>query len=204
MNVEQMKEWIGRINDQIREKKAYLSDLDQAIGDGDHGANLARGFTAAHLAISEKDYEDCGALLQDVSMALLSKVGGASGPLLGTAFMKMAAAAKGNKELGKSEWGVLLQEAVGGIQLRGKAEPGEKTMLDVWQPAADYMKENGKDASWSHFKSLCLEKMESTKEMQATKGRASYLGDRSIGHLDPGAVSSCYILTALAEMEESL
>ncbi|HET7580353.1 MAG TPA: dihydroxyacetone kinase subunit DhaL [Bacillales bacterium] len=199
MNVEQLKGWIRESNERIQEKKAYLSELDQAIGDGDHGTNLARGFAAADSTIAEKEYEDCGALLQAVSMALISKVGGASGPLFGTAFMKMAAAAKGKENLSKNDWGSLLQEAANGIKMRGKAEIGEKTMLDVWQPAADYMTENGEEASWDRLKSLCEEKMETTKEMEAKKGRASYLGKRSVGHLDPGSVSSCYILTALAE-----
>lgn len=199
MNVEQLKTWINEANERIQENKAYLSELDQAIGDGDHGSNMARGFSAANTAIAEKDYDECGALLQDVCMALISKVGGASGPLFGTAFMKMAAAAKGKKDLSKSDWGLLLQEAVAGIKRRGKAETGEKTMLDVWQPAVDYMTENGEEASWEQLKALCQEKMEATKELEAKKGRASYLGERSVGHLDPGSVSSCYILSALAE-----
>lgn len=201
MNVEQLKAWIRTVNERIQEEKAYLSELDQAIGDGDHGSNLARGFAAADSTIADKDYKDCGALLQDVSMALISKVGGASGPLFGTAFMKMAAAAKGKENLSKSDWGSMLQEAENGIKMRGKAATGEKTMLDVWQPAADYMMENGEEASWEGLKVLCEEKMEATKELEAKKGRASYLGSRSVGHLDPGSVSSCYILTALAESE---
>lgn len=200
MNIDDLKTWIRLANERIQENKAYLSELDQAIGDGDHGSNLARGFHEANEKIAEKHYEDCGSLLQDVSMALISKVGGASGPLYGTAFMKMAAKAKGKVTLEPGDWGELLEEAAAGIKMRGKAEIGDKTMLDVWQPAADHMKKN---PSWEQLKTLVQAKMEETKVMEAKKGRASYLGERSVGHLDPGSVSSFYILSALAESGEA-
>jgi dihydroxyacetone kinase-like protein len=199
MNLDQLKSWLIKANERIQDRQAYLSELDQAIGDGDHGSNMARGFQQIADSIAEKSYDDCGGLLQDVSMVLISKVGGASGPLFGTAFMKMAGAAKGKTELSISDWGSLLQEAAAGIQVRGIAEAGQKTMLDVWQPAAAFIEDNTEDFSWSDWKRFCREKMEETKGRKAEKGRASYLGERSVGHLDPGAVSSYYVLEALAE-----
>ncbi|MFC4618720.1 dihydroxyacetone kinase subunit DhaL [Camelliibacillus cellulosilyticus] len=202
MTVDDLKKWIHAAKSRIQENKSYLSDLDQAIGDGDHGTNLARGFEAAWTAIADKNYDDCGALLRDVGMALISKVGGASGPLYGTAFMKMALAAKEKGELTIRDWGCLMHEAAAGIQMRGKAEAGDKTMLDVWAPAGQYFNEHGEDFSWSNWKAFCQSRMAATKGMKAKKGRASYLGSRSIGHLDPGSVSSYYLLSALAECGE--
>lgn len=199
MDVASMKTWIVEAGEQMQKNKAHLSNLDQEIGDGDHGENMARGFQEVISLLSEKDYNRCGDLLHDVAMTLISKVGGASGPLFGTAFMKMAGVAGDKDKLTKSDWKDVLAAAATGLKMRGKAEVGEKTMIDVWQPVSDYVHEYGSAFSWEELGSLSREKMEATKEMEATKGRAAYLGKRSVGHLDPGSVSSYYILAALAE-----
>ncbi|MBA4603748.1 dihydroxyacetone kinase subunit DhaL [Thermoactinomyces mirandus] len=195
----QIKSWLLNLSKLIQEKKEELSLYDQAIGDGDHGINLARGFKEVEQLLKETEDGDIGALFQRVSLALLSKVGGASGPLYGTAFLKMAAVCKGKKALSLQEWGLALTEALNGLKMRGKAEPGDKTMIDVWEPVVDYMVRAGQDLSWQKVKDIAVQSMEKTKELQARKGRASFLGERSIGHVDPGAVSSCYLFQTLAD-----
>lgn len=197
IHVHDVKQWLLYANTRIQEEKAYLTALDQAVGDGDHGINLARGFQEVAIKMEETAYSDIGSLLQDVGMVLLSKVGGASGPLLGTAFMKAAMVCKGKTEVSIADLGAALQEAVNGIKLRGKAELSNKTMLDVWEPVAHYVQEQAEQLSWielNDFARLCMEK---TKEMEAKKGRAAYLGPRSVGHLDPGSVSTYLLIEAL-------
>lgn len=189
----------------IEAEKDYLTQLDNEIGDGDHGINLARGFEAVEKKLPSLAGGDIGVLLKGVGMQLVSTVGGASGPLYGTAFMKAGMACKGLTELDGPAFIKAMEAAVDGIKMRGKATEGEKTMLDALCPALKVMqdevaagkslKEALQDAAAAAEKGV-----EYTKTIIATKGRASYLGERSLGHQDPGATSSLYLLQVLAEM----
>lgn len=194
---------IKRIGDNIVENKDFLTDLDREIGDADHGANMARGFTDV-LAQLPQDEEDISKVLKKVGMVLLSKVGGASGPLYGTAYMKAAAAASGKTAITLEDGKAMLEAVIDGIKMRGKAERGEKTMLDALEPALEALTkgiENGDDIE-TCLNAMCdaaKEGVEYTKTIRATKGRASYLGDRSIGHQDPGATSSMITLESIRD-----
>ena len=189
----------------IEAEKEYLTELDNEIGDGDHGINLARGFEAVEKKLPSLAGGDIGALLKGVGMQLVSTVGGASGPLYGTAFMKAGMACKGLTEIDGPAFVKAMEAAVDGIKMRGKATEGEKTMLDALCPALKVLqddvtagkslKEALQDAAQAAEKGV-----EYTKTIIATKGRASYLGERSLGHQDPGATSSLYLLQVLAEM----
>lgn len=189
----------------IEAEKEYLTELDNEIGDGDHGINLARGFEAVEKKLPSLAGGDIGVLLKGVGMQLVSTVGGASGPLYGTAFMKAGMACKGLTEIDGPAFVKAMEAAVDGIKMRGKATEGEKTMLDALCPALKVMqddvaagkslKEALQDAAQAAEKGV-----EYTKTIIATKGRASYLGERSLGHQDPGATSSLYLLQVLAEM----
>lgn len=187
---ELLAEWISRFYEKIQNNKGYLSDLDAAIGDGDHGNNMARGMQAVTESLEKNETADTTQSLKLIAMALISKVGGASGPLYGTAFLEMAKASNDTKDLGE-----LLQKALSGIEKRGGAQPNDKTMVDVWNKVVS-------KADDSSLTNADIESaVESTKDMVAKKGRASYLGERSVGHLDPGAVSSGYLFEALLEAE---
>ena len=190
---ELLAEWISRFSEKIQNNKGYLSDLDAAIGDGDHGNNMARGMQAVTESLEKNETADTTQSLKLIAMALISKVGGASGPLYGTAFLEMAKASNDTKDLGE-----LLQEALSGIEKRGGAQPNDKTMVDVWNKVVS----KADDSSLTNADIEAA--VESTTDMVAKKGRASYLGERSVGHLDPGAVSSGYLFEALLEAEESL
>ncbi|MCF3944256.1 dihydroxyacetone kinase subunit DhaL [Oceanobacillus alkalisoli] len=199
LNVANTVKWMTLVNEKIQENKEYLTELDQAIGDGDHGINMARGFQEVEVKITATDYDNVSDLLKDVSMTLLSKVGGAAGPLYGTAFLKLSMEVKGSETLDFPKFKSGLQEALAGIKQRGKAEKNEKTLVDVWEPLVDYL--NSQDSfNAADFESAAKEAMEATKDLEATKGRAAYLRERSIGHLDPGSVSSFYIFSSLAEV----
>lgn len=186
--VEKVSEWIERFGEKITDNKEHLNKLDTAIGDGDHGSNLKRGAEAVKEKASEMDYDNLSDLFKDVGMSLVSKVGGASGPLYGSAFIDMAKEAKETEDIVD-----LLTAGLGGIQKRGKADTGEKTMVDQWAPVIDQLKDK------SLTKESISDILQETKDMKATKGRASYLGDRSIGHIDPGAQSSAYLFEAMLE-----
>ena len=190
---ELLAEWISRFYEKIQNNKGYLSDLDAAIGDGDHGNNMARGMQAVTESLEKNETADTTQSLKLIAMALISKVGGASGPLYGTAFLEMAKASNDTKDLGE-----LLQKALSGIEKRGRAQPNDKTMVDVWNKVVS----KADDSSLTNADIEAA--VESTKDMVAKKGRASYLGERSVGHLDPGAVSSGYLFEALLEAEGSL
>lgn len=193
-----MKQWALRINAKMQEHKDKLSELDQAIGDGDHGHNMARGFQEVANKVEDTSYDDIGAMYKDVASTLISKVGGASGPLYGTAFLKAANAWKGRDVLDSAALAEGIEAAVGGIETRGKASLGDKTMLDVWIPVRDEMKEHGADAEKAA--KTAAKEAEATIGRLAKKGRASYLGERSKGHMDPGSFSSQLIFEALAEV----
>ncbi len=190
MDAARAKKWMQLFNEKIQEQKAYLSDLDTPIGDGDHGGNMARGMAAAVENLASKDFVSAAEVFQAVSMQLISKVGGASGPLYGSAFMGMAKAEKDGKYLSE-----VIQAGLDMIQKRGKAVPGEKTMVDVWSGIPVSLQSG--DLTHEKIGSL----VEATKDLKATKGRASYVGERSIGHIDPGSASSGLLFEALLETE---
>lgn len=180
--------WMEKFNEKIQTNKDYLSQLDSPIGDGDHGGNMARGMAAVIQELSEKDYESADQVLKVVAMQLLSKVGGASGPLYGSAFMGITKASQAGADLADT-----LQAGLDMIQKRGKADLGEKTMVDVWVPVIAALRENQLSVEVIH------EAVQATKDILATKGRASYVGERSIGHIDPGSFSSGLLFEALLE-----
>ena len=180
----------------IQENKDLLTELDMPIGDSDHGINMARGFQAVSEKLPTLADKDAGTILKTVGMTLVSTVGGASGPLYGTAFMKAGMKVMGKMEIGMDDFLVMLQEAVDGIKMRGKSTTGEQTMLDAMVPALEAMKAEGTLAAGL---AAAKDGVEKTKDMIATKGRASYLGERSLGHQDPGATSFTLILGVIAE-----
>ncbi|MDT2865821.1 dihydroxyacetone kinase subunit DhaL [Vagococcus carniphilus] len=188
MDVKTLKKWLQLFTEKVVDNKQYLSDLDTPIGDGDHGANMARGTTEMMKAIVEKNPETVTDTLKLAAMTLIGKVGGASGPLYGSAFMGMTKASMTSENIVD-----ILEAGLADIQKRGKAEIGEKTMVDTWAPVIETLKND----------ELTVEKIqgfaEATKDIKATKGRASYLGDRSIGHIDPGSQSSAYLFEAMLE-----
>ncbi|WP_368993779.1 dihydroxyacetone kinase subunit DhaL [Caldifermentibacillus hisashii] len=198
LTVKKAKLWMEALNEKIQKHKEYLSELDQAIGDGDHGVNMARGFQEVMNKLSDADYATPSDLLKDVAMVLMSKVGGASGPLYGTAFLKMAMATKNKEKLTEEDLTFAVEEAIKGLEQRGKAQLKDKTMLDVWMPVHHYMKQ-GSPIDWGKLEATAKGAMEATKELLALKGRAAYLKERSVGHIDPGSVSSYYLFQTLAE-----
>ena len=194
--------WIELAAAQVAEQRDYLVDLDRAIGDGDHGENMDRGFKAAVEALGQAEPASVAEVLKTVAKTLMSTVGGAAGPLYGTAFLRASKAA-GDGELDAAGVAAIIEGALGGIQARGKATTGEKTMVDAWTPALDAARaaaESGADAvaTLQAAATAAEAGAAATEPLRATKGRASYLGERSIGHLDPGAVSTSLILRAAA------
>lgn len=198
-------EILKKIGADIEEQKLFLTELDNVIGDGDHGINMARGFEAVDTILPTMEGKDVGTILKNVGMKLLSTVGGASGPLYGTAFMKAGGCVNGKTEVTMDDFLAMMDAAIEGIMKRGKATKGEKTMLDAMIPANDAMKasyaEDGdvKKALDAGVKAA-EEGIEYTKTIIATKGRASYVGERSIGHQDPGATSFTLMLKDIAEL----
>ncbi|MBA4537847.1 dihydroxyacetone kinase subunit L [Bacillus aquiflavi] len=198
---------LKRIADIIEENKQLLTDLDAVIGDADHGMNLSKGFQAVKDKLNESQFKDHADIFKTVSMTLISKVGGASGPLYGTAFLTAATVVSGKTTLTISDYEAILSAAIKGIQKRGKAEQGDKTMLDVWIPARDAVK-TGLEKKMTEINILqaaakaAYEGMEFTKTIPAKKGRASYLGKRSIGHADPGAYSSYLLIKGIADARQ--
>ena len=194
--------WIELAAADIAEQRDYLVDLDRAIGDGDHGENMDRGFKAALEALGQAQPGSVAEVLKTVAKTLMSTVGGAAGPLYGTAFLRASKAA-GDGELDGAGAAAVIAGALEGIQARGKAATGEKTMVDAWTPALEAARaaaESGSDATavFEAAATAAEAGAAATEPMRATKGRASYLGERSIGHLDPGAVSTSLILRAAA------
>ncbi|GAE91950.1 phosphoenolpyruvate-dihydroxyacetone phosphotransferase [Gracilibacillus boraciitolerans JCM 21714] len=203
LTVAQTKQWMEEINKRMKEHKEQLTELDQAIGDGDHGINMARGFSEVINKIADTEYDTVADVLKSAAMTLTAKVGGASGPLYGTAFLKMSMALQ-NKDVNQQNFQAAMEAALEGIKMRGKAEFGEKTMYDVWYQVTAFLKSE-KVEDWQEMMEVCQATLEDTREMVATKGRASYLNERSIGHIDPGSMSSFYIfeaLVAVLEVEE--
>ncbi|BDD39497.1 dihydroxyacetone kinase subunit DhaL [Streptococcus ruminantium] len=181
--------WMEKFNEKIQANKDYLSELDSPIGDGDHGGNMARGMAAVMQELSVKEYETADQVFKVVAMQLLSKVGGASGPLYGSAFMGITKACQTGASLADT-----LQAGLEMIQKRGKAALGEKTMVDIWIPVISALQAGNLSLD------VIQRAVEGTRNIIATKGRASYVGERSIGHIDPGSFSSGLLFEAMLEV----
>jgi phosphoenolpyruvate---glycerone phosphotransferase subunit DhaL len=196
--------WLRSFAATVAEQKDYLTRLDSAIGDADHGINIDRGMQAAIAKLDGVAGEDVGALLKTVGMTLVSTVGGAGGPLYGTLFLQMGTATAGKEELSAEDWLAALGAGVQGVQMRGKAEPGDKTMVDALLPGREaFAAALAEGASFGEAlrrsAAAAEEGMQATVPLVARKGRASYLGERSAGHQDPGATSSYLLLQAAAD-----
>ena len=185
----------------LEEKKEYLTDLDSAIGDADHGTNMNRGFKKTMEKLEGKEYADFAEIFREVAMTLMSVVGGSAGPLYGTLFMKTGQALTGKKEVTAEEFANAMQEGLSGIMKLGKSEPGDKTMVDALFPAIEALKSSSGDerAAWTEAADAAEEGMKATIPMLAKRGRSSYLGERSIGHQDPGATSSWYLVSCFRD-----
>ncbi|MBU3210582.1 dihydroxyacetone kinase subunit L [Clostridium algidicarnis] len=204
----EIKELLIKLSEVMTKNKEYLTELDATIGDGDHGLNLHKGFTAMVDKIKDDTGEDIGDMLKKSGLALLSSVGGASGPLYGTAFMKASMKVQGKSEIDLKDFLEMLQAALDGVKLRGKAEIDDKTMVDAIEPALNQLREslaNYESPIDTLFKvkEAAYKGANHTMDIIAKKGRASYLGDRSLGHKDPGAVSSSLIFETIYDFVKS-
>lgn len=205
---QQVVDWLMRCGEVFSRERDFLTQLDTEIGDADHGLNMNRGFNKVVEKLPSVADKDIGFILKNTGMTLLSSVGGASGPLFGTFFIRAAQAANAKQSLDLAELQQMMQEGGEGVVMRGKAEPGDKTMCDVWWPVVESL---GQSAQQNLSVSEALQRaadsaeraVESTITMQARKGRASYLGERSIGHQDPGATSVMLMMKTLAEVAGS-
>ena len=196
--------WVELSAEVMVAEREHLTKLDSAIGDADHGANMSRGFQAAVEKLSATPPGEPAAVFKSVGMTLLSKVGGAGGPLYGSFFMKLAEPVGGIEELGPEQWAAALRAGVDGVRARGKADPGDKTMVDALLPAVEALEtavaEGASLADALERSAAAAEQgARATVPLVARKGRASYLGERSAGHQDPGATSSHLLLKAAAE-----
>jgi len=196
--------WIKAVAGMIAKNSSYLTELDSAIGDADHGANMERGFKAVINKLPEVGDKDIGTIFKTVGMTLLSTVGGAGGPLYGTWFLQAGMKTAGKMELTLADWTEALEASLNGIVMRGKAELGDKTMVDALTPAVNALKqaiqENQQISTALVLSADSAQKgMEGTIPLVARKGRASYLGERSAGHQDPGATSTYLMLKVAAE-----
>lgn len=202
LTVENARSWIKTAALLIAENASMLTDLDTAIGDGDHGENMKRGFKAIETKLAAGPAPaDLSALFKLVGMTLLSSVGGAAGPLYGGFFLALSRASAGKEKLNKQELGDVLAEGLADIQKRGKARLGDKTMVDALSPALDVYRatpDGNVVAAVNAAVEQAHRSAEATIPLKALKGRASYLGERSVGHQDPGATSSWLLLRALA------
>jgi dihydroxyacetone kinase, L subunit len=197
-------EVIKNICKTMQEHKDYLTELDQPIGDSDHGINMARGFEAVNEKLDELKDKDIATILKTVGMTLVSTVGGASGPLYGSAFLKAAMTVTGKNDIDIDTFISMLSSAIEAVKQRGKATLGEATMLDAMIPSLEAM-QNAREEKKPALEILkegvevAKEGAEHTKDLIATKGRASYVGERGLGHQDPGATSYTYLLEAIYE-----
>ncbi|KIP92859.1 dihydroxyacetone kinase [Microbacterium sp. MEJ108Y] len=203
MDTAALVDWIRRFRDVIAEKREWLTELDSAIGDADHGANMARGMDAVVAKLDSAVPPTVDELLKTVGMTLVSSVGGASGPLYGTLFLRMGMAAGPVDELDAAGLAASLRAGLDGIVARGKAEAGDKTMFDAMAPAVDALDAEiagGADlaAATAAAADAAAVGRDATEPLVARKGRASYLGERSAGHIDPGAASTTLLFEALA------
>ena len=192
---------IARVMD---EQKQHLDDLDRAIGDGDHGSNMARGFGVVLQKLKDTPGTDIGDLFKIVAMALISNVGGTIGPLYGGMFLKASTAAKGLTKVDLPGFVRLFREGILGVQVLGNAEPGDKTMIDVLLPVLESLEKNSAAKvscvdAFAEAEKIAADCVKKTKDLVARKGRASYLDEHSVGHIDPGAASSHLMIRAIGE-----
>lgn len=205
VNRDDLYAWLTALQQVYAENKEYLTDLDSAIGDADHGINMNRGFTNVVADLEKSQPEAIDAVLKTVAMTLIRTVGGAAGPLYGTFFMRASAACAGKSELAPADVVALFEAGLGGVLQRGKAELNDKTMVDALTPAVEAMKNSlnngaGLGQILEQGTAAAEKGMQDTIPLQARKGRASYLGERSIGHQDPGATSTYLMLKTAAEI----
>jgi dihydroxyacetone kinase-like protein len=197
--------WLDALQKVFAENRQQLTDLDSAVGDGDFGISLDRGFSAVQADLSANPPADIRSVFQKVASVLIKTMGGSSGPLLGTFFLRAAAACADKSELAPADVVALFQAGVEGLQQRGKAELGDKTMMDAWLPAVAAMRgalEAGRGLTEILERGAAAAEagMRATISMQARKGRGSYLGERSVGHQDPGATATHLLFKAAAEV----
>ena len=202
LSVADLEAWVRRSAELISEHAEELTELDAAIGDADHGTNMKRGLAAAVEAVGAGGFTAADALLKKVGTTLVSTVGGAAGPLYGTFFLRTGGALSGQDGIDARALAAGLEAGIGGIAARGRATTGEKTMLDAWSPALEALRTHPDDlaAGVAAAARAAAEGRDATKSMVATKGRASYLGERSAGHIDPGAASTALLLAALDDV----
>ena len=202
ITVDTLTRWLTGFADRVAEQREYLTELDSAIGDADHGANMARGMAAVVDKVGQDPAATADALLKTAGMTLVSSVGGASGPLYGTFFLRMGASAGAVAELDAAALGAALRAGSEGVLQRGKAEPGDKTMVDAMLPALDAYDAAAASGSLGDAlaaaSAAAAEGRDATEPLVARKGRASYLGERSAGHIDPGSASTALLFEALA------
>jgi dihydroxyacetone kinase-like protein len=196
--------WLAASQQVFAEHQQRLTEMDQAVGDGDFGFSVARGFTAVQAELSAKPPADIKTAFSNAATVLIKTMGGSSGPLLGTFFLRAGGTCAGKSELGPADVAAMFQAGVEGLQQRGKAERGDKTMMDAWLPAVDAMRAaadagGGLSDVLDQGVAAAEAGAQATVNMQARKGRGSYLGERSIGHPDPGAVAVHLLLKAAAE-----
>jgi phosphoenolpyruvate---glycerone phosphotransferase subunit DhaL len=201
---EDVLRWLSALQKVFAENRQQLTDLDSAVGDGDFGISLDRGFTAVQAELTTNPPADIRAVFQNVATVLIKTMGGSSGPLLGTFFLRAGTASASKSELDPVDVVALFQAGVEGMQQRGKAALGDKTMMDAWLPAVDAMRGaleagGGVTEVLDRGTAAAVAGAEATRSMTARKGRASYLGDRSVGHPDPGAIAAHLMLKAAAE-----
>ncbi|CAI1641492.1 dihydroxyacetone kinase subunit DhaL [Serratia proteamaculans] len=200
---QQVVDWLMRCGEVFTQQRDFLTQLDTEIGDSDHGLNMNRGFNKVVEKLPSVADKDIGFILKNTGMTLLSSVGGASGPLFGTFFIRAAQSANAKQSLDLAELHQMMQEGVEGVVMRGKAEPGDKTMCDAWWPVVESLGQSAEQQlsvaeALQRASERAEQAVESTITMQARKGRASYLGERSIGHQDPGATSVMLMMKTLA------
>lgn len=191
------REALHKMNAAVEKQREYLTDLDSAIGDADHGTNMSRGMNRSIEKIDGKEYTDFGGLFRDVAMTIMSAVGGSAGPLYGTFFMKLGQGLSGKSEATIAEMAEAMGQGLSGIMTLGKSQPGDKTMVDALSPAIEALRENAaadEAVAWECAAAAAEAGMKGTIPMLARRGRSSYLGERSIGHQDPGATSSYYMI----------
>ncbi|BDR87087.1 dihydroxyacetone kinase subunit DhaL [Clostridium tetani] len=202
LKLKDVEELIKNIGKVMEENKEFLTELDLAIGDGDHGINMNKGFRAVIDKLESTPINTIQDIFKNTAMALISNVGGASGPLYGTVFMKAGSAVAGKEELNIEDLEKILETSLEGVKARGKAQRGDKTMIDAIAPSLEVVKNGIKEGLdekkiLENMKDEALKGVNYTKHIIARKGRASYLGERSIGHQDPGATSSYLILNEI-------
>jgi dihydroxyacetone kinase-like protein len=204
VNTAVLEAWVRRFASLVSENKDHLTELDAAIGDADHGSNLDRGMRAAVAALDELGPTTPGSMLAKVGMTLVSTVGGASGPLFGTLFLRMGTSLGDTEDPSPDQLAAAVHAGLDGVEARGKAQPGDKTMYDALAPAVGALESaladgSGLGEALDRARDAAVQGRDATIPMLARKGRASYLGERSVGHQDPGATSIALLLDAAAE-----